>query len=322
MTLTVVIPIYNEAANLDELVRRITAACDGVPELSWQVLFVDDGSRDGSAAMLRDIHARDDRFGVLRLSRNFGHQAAIAAGLAYATGDAVIVMDGDLQDPPELIPDMLKVWRDGGQVVRAVRASRAEQGVRRLGFDLFHKLFDLMCRLPDSGDTGVFALLDRKAVDALNQLPERSRFLPGLRSWIGFDQRTVSYDRAARAAGEPKQTLTRLVRYALDAFFSFTYQPLRWMTYAGLFVSAVAFLIAVIFVLRRLTGYEIAETGFTTLVTLILFLGGIQLIAMGVLGEYIGRIFEEVKRRPLFIVGEHLTGDTHATPHATETSTL
>lgn len=304
MKLAIVIPIFNEEATLPVLIERLTRACESVPDAQWTVLCVDDGSADRSVALLAEQHERDPRFGYVRLSRNFGHQAAIAAGLAHADGDAIVVMDGDLQDPPELIPQMVAAWRDGGQVVRAVRTRRPEVGVRGVGLKLFHWLFEKLCKLPNVGNTGVFALMDRRAADALRQLPERSRFLPGLRSWVGFDQRTVTFEREARAEGQPRQSLPRLIKYALDAFFSFTYQPLRWMTYAGLFVSATAFLIAVAFIIRRLTGAEIAVTGFTTLVTLVLFMGGIQLIAMGVLGEYIGRIFEEVKQRPLYIVGD------------------
>lgn len=304
MQLCIVIPIYNESQTIDELCRRTQSACDELEDVRWRVLFVDDGSADDSVAKLLGWRSRDERFTLLQLSRNFGHQAAITAGLAHTddADDAVVVMDGDLQDPPELIGQMVSAWRDGGQVVRAVRTARGESGWRRVGVRLFHWLFHVMCHLPNVGDSGVFALLDRRAVATMRQLPERNRFLPGLRSWIGFDQRVVEYDRPARARGAPKQTFRRLVRYALDAFFSFSYQPLRVMIWAGLMVSAVGFLLAVVFVVRRLIGAEIAETGFTTLVTLVLFLGGVQLVAMGVLGEYIGRIYDEVKRRPLYVV--------------------
>jgi dolichol-phosphate mannosyltransferase len=303
--LAIVIPIYNEAETLPELRRRLTEACDGLSDLRWHVLYVDDGSTDGSTALMLEQRAEDARFRLLELSRNFGHQAAISAGLAHADADAVVVMDGDLQDPPEVIPDLVACWRDGGEVVRAERRSRRETGLRRLGFEVFHRGFSWISGLPHTRDAGVFSLIDRAALDELNRLPERNRFIPGLRAWIGFDQRVVAYDRPARAAGQPKQTLGRLLRYAMDAVFSFSYKPLRLMTWAGICVSTTGFVLAAVYVIKRLTGVEIAETGFTTLVTLILFLGGVQLIAIGLLGEYLGRIFDEAKRRPLYIVRRH-----------------
>ena len=238
----------------------------------------------------------------MNLSRNFGHQSALAAGLAHADADAVVLMDGDLQDPPEVIVDLVACWQAGGQVVRAERRSRAETGVRRLGFELFHRVFSWISDFPIPPGAGIFGLLDRQAVREIQRLPEKNRFLPGLRTWIGFDQRTVQYDRQDRAAGAPKQTLRRLMRYALDGVFSFSYKPLRLMTAAGLFISVLGFALAVYFIVKRLLDLEPSQTGFTTLVSLILFLGGIQLVAIGLLGEYLGRIYDEVKQRPLYIV--------------------
>jgi glycosyltransferase involved in cell wall biosynthesis len=301
-TLAIVIPVFNEAESLPELLRRVTTTCDAIENAAWQVIFVDDGSSDTTAELIRREMQRESRIALVELSRNFGQQAAISAGLAHADADAVVILDGDLQDPPELIPELVASWRSGGDVVRAVRRSRPETGVRRVGFDLFHRFFDVVSDFQLASHSGTFSLLDRRAVQEFNLLPEKNRFIPGLRAWIGFDQRTVPYDRQARAAGEPKQTLRRLVRYALDAVFSFSYKPLRLMTGFGVCVSAVGFLLACVFIVRRLVGAEIAQTGFTTLVTLILFLGGIQLIAVGLLGEYLGRIYDEVKRRPLYIV--------------------
>jgi dolichol-phosphate mannosyltransferase len=304
--LCVVIPIFNEQDNLPELRRRLAAALDAVADASWQVIYVNDGSRDSSAAIIEDQHRQDPRFTLVDLSRNFGHQAAITAGLAHADGDAVVVMDGDMQDPPELIPELVQAWREGGRIVLAERKSRAESGPRRAGFELFHLLFRWLSDFPIPPNTGVFGLMDRCAVRELLRLPESHRFLPGLRSWIGFEQRTVRYDRVDRSAGEPKQTFRRLARYAMDAVFSFSYKPLRLMTAAGLLISAAGFALACLFILKRLFGVEEAQTGFTTLVSLVLFMGGIQLIAIGLLGEYLGRMYDEVKRRPHYIVRRSL----------------
>ena len=309
--LDIVVPIYNERENLPELMRRVTETCSGLDDLTWRVVFVDDASSDDSAEIILDHQASDPRFALVRLSRNFGHQAAISAGLAHTDADAVVIMDGDLQDPPELIPELVEAWRDGGEIVLGRRRSRQERGLRRLGFELFHRMFGAISDTPFAANTGVLGLLDRKAVTELNRLSERNRFLPGLQSWIGFEQRTVSYDREERAAGEPKQTLRRLSRYAFDGVFSFSYKPLRFMTYSGTLVSAVGFLMATWFIGKRLLGFEVAQTGFTTLVTLVLFLGGVQLIAIGLLGEYLGRVYDEVKARPLFIV-RSAHGLTHA----------
>jgi glycosyltransferase involved in cell wall biosynthesis len=252
--------------------------------------------------MMLEQVKRDRRFTVVDLSRNFGHQAAITAGLAHAEGDAVVFMDGDLQDPPEVIPDLLSRWRDGVRVVRAERRSRKEKGLRRVGFEAFHTLFRWISDFPIPAQTGIFGLLDRQAVEELRRFSEKNRFFPGLRSWVGFEQGEVLYDRQERAGGEPKQSFKRLIKYALDAIFSFSYKPLKMMTAMGIFISTIGFALACFFILRRLLGVEIAQTGFTTLVTLVLFLGGVQLIAIGLLGEYLARIYDEVKQRPLFIV--------------------
>jgi len=302
LRLDIVIPIYNEEENLAELQRRLREACSRIEGCDWQVLYVNDGSGDRSLSIMLEQHRVDPRFTVLDLSRNFGHQAAITAGLMNASGDAVVFMDGDLQDPPEVIPDLLETWRGGAQIVRAQRRSRKESGVRRLGFEAFYGILKWVSDFPIPTQAGIFGLVDRRALEELKKLTEKNRFFPGLRSWVGFDQGIVYYDRPDRAAGEPKQSFKRLVRYALDAVFSFSYKPLKMMTAMGLFISTIGFALACFFILRRLLGVEIAQTGFTTLVTLVLFLGGVQLIAIGLLGEYLARIYDEVKHRPLFIV--------------------
>ena len=306
MNLDIVVPIYNEEENLLSLHDRLIKACEKLDDMAWRVIYVNDGSSDRSLEIMRRQRKSDSRFSIVELSRNFGHQAAITAGLSCANGDAVILMDGDLQDPPELIPELISRWREGANVVRAHRRSRKEKGMRRVGFDIFHKLFTWVTDFPVPPNAGIFGLLDRQAAEELKRMPEQNRFFPGLRSWVGLKQEVVFYDRDDRAGGEPKQSLKRLIRYALDAIFSFSYKPLRIMTSAGIVISTVGFLLACFFIARRLLGIEIAQTGFTTLVTLMLFLGGIQLMAIGLLGEYLARIYDEVKRRPLFIIK-----DTH-----------
>jgi polyisoprenyl-phosphate glycosyltransferase len=301
-TLAVVIAIYNEQENLPELFQRLRATFARMPGIAPTVIYVNDGSTDDSLPIMLRQHAEDPRFTIVDLSRNFGHQSAITAGLAAAEGDAAIMMDGDLQDPPEVISDLVACWRGGAKVVLAVRRQRAERGIRRFGFEAFYRVLDWVSDFPIPAQVGIFGLLDRQALDELNRLPERNRFLPGLRAWVGFDQRTVEYDRPERAAGSSKQSLWRLTRYAMDGFLSFSYKPLRLMIGAGVAVSLIGFGLAGSFVVRRLMGTEPAPTGFTTLVTLLLVLGGLQLLAMGLLGEYLGRIYEEVKQRPLYIV--------------------
>lgn len=307
-TLAIVIPICNESAGLPELCRRLRAVLDGLQDIESQVIYVNDGSTDQSLEIMLDQQGRDPRFTVIDLSRNFGQQAAIAAGLAASVADATVVMDGDLQDPPELIPELVACWRAGAEVVRAQRRSRQERGLRRWSFTLFHGLFGWLADFPIPAHVGVFGLLDRQALDELNRLPEKNRFLPGLRAWVGFDQRSVCYDRDERAVGQPKQTFGRLLHYALDGIFSFSYKPLRLLVLVGGAISGMGFILASAFVIKRLTGVEQAQMGFTTLVTLVLFLGGVQLIAIGLLGEYLGRIYDEVKERPLYIIRHRFSG--------------
>jgi glycosyltransferase involved in cell wall biosynthesis len=302
-TISVVIPVYNEEPVLPELFSRLTAVFARDPACIWSAILVNDGSRDRSAILIAEQHARDPRFKLVDLSRNFGFQSALAAGLAAAArADAVVTMDADLQDPPELIPELIAAWRAGAEVVRAVRRTRSETGLRRVAFDLFHRVFGVLTDYPIEPNSGTFGLLGQAAVEAFNHLSERNRFFPGLRAWVGFPRADVFYDRQERAAGRSQQTFRRLVSYACDGVFSFSYLPLRLLTYAGLFIAWLGFAVGLFFIVRRLLGIEIAQTGFTTLVTLLLFLGGVQLIGIGVLGEYLGRVYDEVKRRPNYIV--------------------
>jgi glycosyltransferase involved in cell wall biosynthesis len=301
--IAVVIPLFNENAVLPELLARLAAVFDAQSDYTWRTVLVDDGSRDDSAALIRAQAARDKRFELVELSRNFGFQAALAAGLANArNADAVVTMDADLQDPPEMIPALVAAWRDGAEVVRATRRTRADTGLRRAGFDLFHTILGRLSDYPIEPNSGTFGVLGRAAVDAFNQLPERNRFFPGLRAWIGFRTADVPYDRQERAAGKPQQTFRRLVRYGLDGVFSFSQLPLRLLTYSGIVIGLMGFGLGIYYVVKRLVNIETAPTGFTTLAALVLFLGGVQLIAIGVLGEYLGRIYDEVKQRPVYLI--------------------
>jgi polyisoprenyl-phosphate glycosyltransferase len=302
-TVAVVVPVFNEEHVLPELFERLGRVFASESSCQWRVVFVDDGSRDRTAQLIQETAANDPRVELVQLSRNFGFQSALAAGLAQAaSADCVVTMDADLQDPPELIPHLVAAWRSGADVVRAVRTSRRETGLRRVGFGAFHALFGRLVDVPIESNTGTFGLLGRPALEAFAQLPERHRFFPGLRAWIGFRTADVPYDRQERAAGKPKQTFRRLVRYAVDGFFSFSYLPLRLLTYTGVCVSTLGFLLALYFIVKRLLGVETASTGFTTLVSLVTFLGGIQLIGIGILGEYLGRVYDEVKQRPIYLV--------------------
>jgi polyisoprenyl-phosphate glycosyltransferase len=303
--ISVVIPIYNEELLIERLHREIVDAFKSVPH-DWQVVYVNDAGQDRSLEMLLEIRRRDPRVVVVELSRNWGHQAAIAAGLSVATGDAVILMDGDLQDPPSVIPALVKSWEAGSQVVVAQRRSRCENGLRTLLFPAFYKVLGFLSDFPIPLNAGIFGLLDRKAVDAINQLSECNRYLPGLRAWVGYRTAVVYYDRAPRAAGETKQSFWKLLKYALDAIFSFSYKPLRLSLVTGGCVALFALLYGAALLACRLLGLGMfgrpVVDGYTSVIVSVLFLGGVQLIGVGIKGEYIGRIYDEVKRRPLFLI--------------------
>lgn len=309
MKVDIVIPIYNEQENLSELFDRLRNVFNKLNGIIFKVIYVNDGSNDNSLTIMLGQCKGDSRFSIIDLSRNFGHQAAITAGLAYTDSDTTILMDGDLQDQPELIPDLLMQWEKGARIVRVQRKSRKEHGLRRIGFEVFHKVFNFISDFQVHSNTGIFSLIDKQAVKELNQLKEKNRFLPGLRSWVGFEQDVVYHDRTDRTAGKPKQTFRRLLKYAFDAIFSFSYKPLRIMTAIGITISVIGFVMASFFIVRRILGIEIAQTGFNALLTLVLFLGGVQLIAIGLIGEYLARVYDEVKERPLYIVKKIYKGD-------------
>ena len=309
MLLSVVVPILNEADLVTRLHEELRAALDAT-SLPWEVVYVNDGSTDRSLELLRDVQRTDPHVTIADLSRNWGHQAALTAGLGLARGNAVVLIDGDLQDPPAVIPDLVAAWRAGAEVVVAERRSRVETGLRRLFFPAFYRVLGFLSDFPIPLNAGIFGLLDRRAVDAIGTLQETNRYLPGLRAWVGFRTAVVFYDRRARSAGHPKQTLLRLLRYALDAIFSFSYKPLRLSLFAGLLVAFFSLVYGVVLIVCRLLGTGLfgipVVVGYTSTIVAILFLGGAQLISVGILGEYLGRVYDEVKRRPLFVVRDVL----------------
>lgn len=306
-SLTIVIPIFNEARGIAALERRLTVVLDRLGR-PWDVVLVDDGSTDATLAELKALHARDARFTAISFSRNFGKEIAVAAGLKQAKGDGVVIMDGDLQHPPETIADFVERWDAGYEVVYGTRRDRDTDGpVRRLLSRAFYGLFKFFSGTELPRGAGDFRLLDRKAVDALNRMGERARFNKGLYAWIGFKSVGVPFDVEARRDGASRWKLRRLMSFAVDAFASFTTIPLRIWSYVGLLISGLAFLYAGVFLVKTLL-YGIDVPGFPTQIISIMLLGGVQLISLGVIGEYLARIYEEVKGRPLYIIAEHVGG--------------
>jgi glycosyltransferase involved in cell wall biosynthesis len=300
-TLSVVLPVFNERENLELLMSRLRTVLDAAMPGSFEVVFVDDGSRDGSAKTLDALAATDPRFKVIHLSRNFGHQAALQAGLDEASGDAVVLMDADLQDPPELLPGFIDEWRRGADIVYAVRTNRKEGLLKRAAYRLFYRSMNAIAHIDVPLDAGDFCLLDRKVVDILVALPEYNRFLRGLRAWVGFEQRGLPYERAARHGGKPKYTLRKLMGLALAGYVGFSAFPLRvaaWLGFAAIFVSAIT----VVWVLWAMVFDMATPRGWVSIMALMMFFGGIQFLILGVLGEYLGRVYDEVRRRPLYIV--------------------
>ncbi len=296
--LSVVAPVYNEEALIEDFYGRVCAALEG---LNFELVLVDDGSSDSSAQILERLASTDPRVHVVFLSRNFGHQTALTAGLDHARGDAVVMLDADLQDPPELIPRMLDHWRRGCDVVYAVREQREGESRFKLSTaKWFYKLFDKLAQVELEHNSGDFRLLDRHALDALLSMRERNRFLRGMTVWVGYTQAAVSYRRDPRYAGETKYTLSKMMKFSLDAISSFSHRPLQLATLLGFLISTLAFVAIPVVVALRLTGSYLP--GFGSITIAILLLGGIQLIAIGIIGEYVGRIYDEVKGRPLYLV--------------------
>ncbi|MFT5884503.1 MAG: glycosyltransferase involved in cell wall biosynthesis [Arcticibacterium sp.] len=308
--ISIVIPIYNEEENLHNLYSRLTAAAPSWNE-GYELVLVDDGSEDGSLDMMKAFAKEDSRVRIVKLSRNFGHQPAISAGIQEAKGDAVVIMDGDLQDPPEELHRFLDKWREGYQVVYAIRTKRKEGFFKRIAYSAFYRMLAAISEIDIPLDSGDFCVMDRKVVNAIvKEMPEQIRFVRGLRAYAGFKQVGVKYERAERAAGEVKYTFKKLMELALDGLFGFSNVPLRLATYFGFVIAIPSFFIGIFFVMARIIGFKIlghtpAEIpGTTTLTVGMFFLGGVTLIILGILGEYIGRIYIEVKRRPFFVIDE------------------
>jgi polyisoprenyl-phosphate glycosyltransferase len=300
---SLVIPIYNEESTIPALYQRVSTVMDELDDTS-ELIFINDGSQDRSLELLRELYDRDERVVYLSLARNFGHQIAVTAGLNYVRGAAIIVLDGDLQDPPELIPDLLALWRQGYQVVYAQRTKRVQEGwFKRLCAYVFYRILKHLADVDIPTDTGDFCLMDRQVVDLLNQMPERNRYLRGLRAWVGFNQIAIEFDRNARYGGAVKYTFAKSLALAIDGLVSFSSVPLRLSTYLGLCSAFLAIVMAILVLYWRVFTSS-TLTGFATIAIAIFFLGAVQLISIGILGEYIGRIYEEVKHRPLYTLSE------------------
>lgn len=310
--LTVVVPAFNEEANVLAMHQRLSDALDDVVE-SLEIIYVDDGSSDGTWGIVSDLAEKDARVRGIRFARNFGHQAALTAGVDAANGRAVVIIDGDLQDPPEVIPEMVARWRDGAEVVYGQREEReGETWFKLATAALFYRILRGITNVEIPVDTGDFRLMGPRAVAAFRSLPERNRFIRGLVSWIGFEQAAVRYKRQARLQGETKFPVRKMLRFALDGITSFSFLPLRLATWTGFAVSMFAFLYIVVVIVLKALG--VSWSGYSSLMASILFLGGVQLLMIGIMGEYLGRIFDEVKRRPLYLVGERTDGDPTVVP--------
>jgi dolichol-phosphate mannosyltransferase len=307
--ISVVAPVYNEEALLPEFYRRTAAMLEKLGE-PFEIVLVNDGSRDRCPEIMRELHEQDAHVKVLNFSKNFGHQIAITAGMDYAQGDAVVVIDSDLQDPPEVIPELFARWREGYQVVYAVRSEReGETRFKKATASIFYRLIRRITNVDIPVDTGDFRLMDRRVVNALKSMREQKRFMRGLSVWVGFKQIGVHYKRDARKAGETKYPLRKMVRFALDGITAFSYLPLQLATYLGFVIAGLSLLFLLLVVVLRLIQPNNPDPFFygqaSTLAS-VLFLGSVQLIFLGVIGEYLGRIYDEVKRRPLYIVAEEL----------------
>jgi len=301
---SIIAPIFNESGNIQELYHRLRDVLDSTGE-SWEIILVDDGSTDDSADLIRQYADQDARVKPVIFARNFGHQIAVTAGLDYSQGDAVVIIDSDLQDPPEVILDLISKWKEGYQVVYAVRAEReGESWFKLFTASLFYRLITSITDVKIPLDAGDFRLFDRKVVNVLNQMRERHRFLRGMSTWVGFRQTGVPYRRAARQVGETKYPFRKMFRLAINAVTSFSYFPLQLATYIGFIAAGLSILSIPVVIAIRLWGTETPLLGQATTLIAVLFLGGAQLISLGILGEYIGRLYDEAKGRPLYIVLE------------------
>jgi glycosyltransferase involved in cell wall biosynthesis len=297
---SIIIPLYNELHTIPELVKRLQAVI-GTFDAPVEVIMIDDCSTDGSLPLLERTHEEDRRFKVLGFSRNFGHQVAITAGLDYARGEAVVLMDGDLQDPPELLPHFVAKWKEGYQVIYAIKRSRKENVLKRMAFAGFYRLMHSFSSITIPMGAGNFSLLDRRVVEVMRGMPERNRYISGMRAWAGFRQTGIEFDREARFAGKPQMSIGRLVNLALDGLFSFSKAPLRFGIYVGLFSAGLSFIGAAYVIFAKLFT-DRAILGWASTMLAITFIGGMILVTIGIIGEYIGRIYDEVKQRPLYVI--------------------
>lgn len=305
-TISILIPAYNEEEVLQHLYERLGKLADSTKEYQFEFLFVNDGSRDRTLEIIKSYAKKDARIAYVNLSRNFGKEIAMIAGLDHVTGDATVIIDADLQDPPELIPKMIKYWEDGYDDVYARRNSRAgETWLKKITSELFYKLLKKSTNVPIQQDTGDFRLLDRRCVEALKQFRESQRYTKGMFSWIGYKKKEILYDRDPRAAGETKWNYWKLANLAIDGITSFTTAPLRIASVLGILVSFAAFIYIIYLVLRTILAGGSDLAGYPSMMAVILFLGGVQLLSLGVIGEYVGRIFNETKQRPLYFVEEY-----------------
>ena len=302
--ISIVVPVYNEEAIVAEFYRALKEVLNTLG-YAYEVIFVDDGSVDATPQILRRFAKEDARMKVLSFSRNFGHSAAISAGLAYASGDAVIIIDSDLQDPPEALKKFCETWERGAEEVYGIRAKRKEWLGKRFAYWLFYRLLQRLSPIPIPLDSGDFSLLDRKVVDLLNSLPERGRFVRGLRAWTGFRQVGVPFERAKRRAGQSKYTFGKLLVVAADGIFSFSHLPLRAATVVGFAIAILSFVAIMVIAYLRLA-HALVLPGFSSTIITVLFMGGIQLFSIGILGEYVGRVYDEVKQRPLYVIREKI----------------
>ncbi len=302
--ISIITPIFNESKIIPELYRRVKDVMESTGQ-TWELIMVDDGSTDGSADLICQLGSQDKCIRPVIFARNFGHQLAVTAGLDYSRGKAVVIMDADLQDPPEVVPELLAKWQEGYEVVYAVRAHReGETAFKLLTASLFYRLIARMTDVNIPMDTGDFRLLDRKVVNVLNKMRERHRFLRGMSVWVGFKQTGVEYNRAARYAGETKYPFKKMFKFAWDAITSFSYLPLQVATYLGFILAGLSILAIPVVAIMRMTGSQSAFAGQATTLVAVLFLGGVQLISLGILGEYVGRLYDEARGRPLYIVRE------------------
>jgi dolichol-phosphate mannosyltransferase len=301
--ISIVIPVYNEEEVLEELYRRLSEAMGRIED-PWELILVDDGSVDDSATIIQELHERDPRVKGISFSRNFGFQEAVTAGLTYARGQAIILSDADLQDPPEVIPDMVEQWREGSEVVYGVRSHReGETWFKKLTALTFYRLIRRITNVEIPVDTGDFRLMDRRVVNAILRMPERNRFLRGMVPWVGYEQSGLPYEREARYAGESKfKSVRQMLPFAIDAITSFSYFPLQLATIFGFFIAGISLIAIIAVIILRIFGPAGELSGQATTLVAVLFLGGVQLISLGIIGEYLGRIYDEVKGRPLFLV--------------------